>query len=218
MKKIIDNFIRKYSPVSCFEFEPNRRVITIDWMAKVKQYGHWEWIAKKERYFVPLPYMYFMQEKGGSLRVFFTKQSITKGRTQLYSASLLPNTADDGSVCLGIERFGLGIGRFDNLIDNIEYYWKSSFAINMSDGFPIERHLAGWIEAESGNDFMNFYKGKLRIASLFSTKWKHEFGCEFSFDSWQRLSEKEFERVWLEPITSRHINETIEGWWHEKGH
>lgn len=225
MKKIIDDVpvqvMGNYYRFSFYEQRPTRRIITVDYKYLVHHggdgwgYNRFEWQKVRKQYFLPFPYVYFVNSSSKIPSVLFAKESITKGPTNLLSASALPNTHVDGSVCFGSLYFEGG-----SITSYQHGYWNTPFAVKPGDGFDIERHLSSWVRKnpkELGPALPAFNKKLGNISSSnFSDRWREDFKTEFSFESWQNLTDKEFDRVRFDDLGNVFVEEFLNRWWNEK--
>lgn len=201
------------------EQRPTRRIIAVDYQyvddisSKV-----WLWVEKKERYFLPLPYVYFLGCSGFLSKplVFFAKESVLSGPVSLYSASILPNTGSDGSVC-----FGPGHTGSDYLND----YWNIPFRVRVGEGFDIESHLLKWCINQFKPECPNYikymhnrYMSMNSIPSQLSSVWRRSFGVNFSFESWQNLTDQQFQKVNFDSFNNGLVSSFFQWWWNEKDH
>lgn len=215
MKKVIENFEyfdgRRCCFVDCYEQRPMRRMITIDF--KYYPTLSSEPRSLRQRFFLPLPYVYCLRNRDTDYpRFFFTKQSITEGWTPLYCANILPNTDVLGMVC-----FGGNVTTVDN-------YWNVPFCIKPGDGFPIEGHIVSWVRTERKKpvrlEYIDWFHSCLckKDPSRFSTKWEVNFKTEFSFESWQNLTDEEFSRVRFDDFENTFVKGVLSRWWNEEDH
>lgn len=119
------------------------------------------------RYYLAFPYVQITIDRARH-KVFatMTNKPISSFDEYVYPFPL-PNVSYDYFVCLG-SNYVLG-----NDMDILNDFWTKDFIFDIVD-WPISTRVLNPLD---------YY-----VCDYFINNWKHDFGCDFSYENWQRLS------------------------------